>query len=275
MMDTVTRPILRYHGGKFRLAPWILSHFPSHKVYVEPYGGAASVLLRKQRVQTEVYNDLDGHVVNVFRVLQDASTAKALCRLLALTPFARAEFELSYEPADDPVEQARRYIVRSFFGFGSKSCLSKTRNAFRAFRPGENSPAVDWSRYPDLIKNFTERLRGVVIEQRPALQVIAAYDRPGSLLYVDPPYVASTRTLHLGQYRFEMSDADHEELACALKSCKGMVIVSGYDSDLYRSLYAGWSRIARKSRADMASERTEYLWISPNTALQGNLLEAI
>lgn len=274
-METPTRPVLRYHGGKFRLAPWIIGHLPPHKVYVEPYGGAASVLLRKPRVQTEIYNDLDGHVVNVFRVLQDQSSAKELCRLLTLTPFSRAEFERSYEPCSDPVEQARRYIVRSFFGFGSKSCLTLTRNGFRAYRHGDNSPAVDWSRYPEHIAAFTERLRGVVIEQRPALQIIDAFDRPGTLFYVDPPYVASTRTLHLGQYRFEMTDAEHEELATRLHACKGMVVISGYDSYLYRSLYPDWSRIARKACADMASERTEFLWLSPNTALQGSLLEAI
>src|SRR6266576_1049473 len=102
----VERPILRYHGGKFVLAPWIISHFPEHRVYVEPYGGAASVLLRKERSYAEVYNDLDSEIVNLFRVARD--NGKELIRVLALTPFAREEYQAAWEATDDPLEQARR-----------------------------------------------------------------------------------------------------------------------------------------------------------------------
>jgi len=109
-----TRPVLRYHGGKWRLASWIISHFPPHRVYVEPFGGAASVLLRKPRSYAEVYNDMDGEIVNVFRVLRDPARARELERVLRLTPFAREEFELSYIRDEDPIEQARRTIVRAF-----------------------------------------------------------------------------------------------------------------------------------------------------------------
>jgi DNA adenine methylase len=126
-----TRPVLRYHGGKFRKAPWIIGHFKPHRVYVEPYGGGASVLMRKPRADFEVYNDLDGDVVNVFRVLRDRRRSRALEQLLRLTPWARAEFELSYEASDDPVERARRTIVRCFMGHGTTS-RRKNRTGFRA-----------------------------------------------------------------------------------------------------------------------------------------------
>lgn len=127
------RPVLRYHGGKWRLAPWICAHFPAHRLYVEPFGGAASVLLRKPRSYGEIYNDLDGEIVNVFRVLRD--NGHALRAALELTPFAREEFAESYMPHSDPIEQARRTIVRSFQGFGSAAVCGE---GFRL--PGEFQP---------------------------------------------------------------------------------------------------------------------------------------
>lgn len=123
-----TRPIMRYHGGKWRLAPWIIQHMPPHRVYVEPFGGAASVLLRKPRTYAEVYNDMDGEIVNLFKVARDDS--ERLKHLLELTPFSRDEFAASYEPTSNPIEQARRTVVRSFLGFGSNAHAKAT--GFRA-----------------------------------------------------------------------------------------------------------------------------------------------
>jgi len=113
----VNHPLLRFHGAKFRLAPWIISHFPRHRIYVEPFGGSGSVLLRKKRSEVEVYNDLDGEIVNLFRVARD--NGEELSRQIFLTPYSRDEFVKSFELSDDPLEQARRTIVRSFQGFGS------------------------------------------------------------------------------------------------------------------------------------------------------------
>lgn len=271
-----TRPVLRYHGGKWRLAPWILEHMPPHKIYVEPFGGAASVLLQKKRVQTEVYNDLDEQVVSLFRVLQDSVLSEKLATTLRYTLFSRAEFDLSYEPTDCPVEQARRLIVRSFFGYGSKSCMSATQNGFRCLRTGDNSPAVDWSRYPDALAAIIERFHGVVVEQAPALDVLRRFDRPETLFYVDPPYVHGCRTLHQGTYRHELSDDDHRELATALHSVRGMVILSGYPSELYRELYGDWTQIQRTAYADKASKRTEVLWFNPTaSAARPRLLQMV
>lgn len=269
---TPTRPVLRYHGGKWKLAPWVISHFPAHRIYVEPYGGAASVLLRKGRVPTEVYNDLDGDLVALFRCLQDEEQAQRLVQACALTPFARAEFDLAYEPSPDPVEQARRFIIRSFFGYGSKACVSPTKNGFRCLRTGDASPALDWSRYPDALMTIVERMRAVVIESRPALDVIRRFDRPETLFYCDPPYVQGLRNLEQGVYRHEMTDEDHKALASALQDIKGAAIVSGYRCDLYDDIYAGWIRCDRKAYADKSSRRTESVWISPGAERQATLL---
>ena len=128
------RPPVKWHGGKRYLAQRIIAKFPPHRIYLEPFGGAASVLLNKPPCEVEVYNDLDGEVVNVFRVLRDTGAAAELKRLIAMTPFARAEFEQSYEPAVGVVEQARRTIVRSFLGFGSDSASGATTGTFPAAR---------------------------------------------------------------------------------------------------------------------------------------------
>lgn len=270
------RPVLRYYGGKWKLAPWVLAHFPVHKAYVEPFGGAASVLLQKPRVQTEVWNDLDGELVHLFTLLRDPTSAELLARACALTPFARTEFDLSYEHTDAAVERARRFIVRSFFGYGSKACASHTKNGFRCLRTGENSPAIDWSTYPQALQQVARRMLGVVIEAKPALDIIRRFDRSETLFYVDPPYVHCMRNMRQEAYRHEMTDEEHRELAARLLEIKGMAVVSGYRCALYDEIYAGWRRVDRRAYAEKASPRIESLWISPRAVenCQGLLLAA-
>lgn len=273
---TVTRPVLRWHGGKWLLAPLIISQFPAHRIYVEPFGGAASVLLRKPRAYAEIYNDLDDDAVCLFRVLQDADMAAALVRMLELTPFARSEFEIGWDETPDPVEQARRLIIRSFMGFGSNAHSDKGRGhkttGFRAnsMRSG-TTPAMDWVNYPEALPALIKRLRGVIIERRPAKQVMGSHDGVDTLHYVDPPYLPETRNRAnpydpKHQYRHELTVDDHIELLTFLQGLKGMVLLSGYPAPLYDEALAGWTRIERKALADGARERTEVLWINPACA---------
>ena len=265
----VTRPILRYHGGKFRLAPWIVSLFPAHQVYVEPFGGAASVLMHKVPARSEVYNDIADEIVNVFRVLRDPGQAARLARLIELTPFARAEFDLSYQPSDDPVEQARRTVVRSFMGHGSGAVYSKHATGFRTGIRGSRNQSVagDLLTWPDQVPAFVARLRGVSIESRDALYLMARTDGPGTLFYVDPPYPHSTRGSARGvrqKYAQELTDEDHRRLADVLKDLQGMVVLSGYPCELYdRELYADWERHERQALADGGRKRTEVVWLNP------------
>lgn len=270
-MTPPTRPALRYHGGKWRLAPWIISHFPQHRVYVEPFGGGASVLLRKPRSYAEVYNDLDGEVVNVFRVLRDQSLAAEMERALRLTPFAREEFAAAYKPSDDPVERARRALVRSYMGFGSAGFNAAHSTGFRhnTRRPG-TTPAQDWANYPEQVQHFTERFASVVIDQRNAMDLLPIHDGQDTLFYVDPPYPHSTRGAVSGvrqKYRHEMTDDQHRELAQALHEIKGMVVLSGYPCALYdQELYPDWHRVERQAMADGARNRMEVLWLNAATA---------
>lgn len=259
------RPMLRWHGGKWRMAAWIMQHMPKHRVYVEPFAGAASVLLQKPRVHAEYLNDLDGDLVNLFQVLRDDLQSRRLIHLLTLTPFARAEFTDSYNPTDDPVERARRLCVRSFMGFGSASGNSQYKTGFRckSFR-SNTGPATDWRNYPIALTAIIDRLRGVTIESRPALKMVAALDTLDTLFYVDPPYPASTRA-NFGAYRHEMTDEQHEEMAVGLKDCTGYVLLSGYRCDLYDHLFAGWARTEKRSMSDKGW-RTECLWLSPRAS---------
>lgn len=267
------RPLVRYHGGKWKLASWILRHLPSHRVYVEPFGGGGSVLLQKPRSYAEVYNDLDGEIVNLFRVARDRG--EALARACELTPFARVEFEQAYEPAGDQLEQARRTLIRSFMGFGSAG-IGGQSTGFRAnsSRSG-TTPAHDWMNYPAHLRAVVQRLRGVVIENRDALDVMRHHDGDDTVHYVDPPYVHETRSMRTRSpaYRHEMDDQQHQQLAAGLAGLRGAVVVSGYRCDLYDEMFKGWQRIDAAAHADGARDRVESLWLSPNCPAAGLFMD--
>lgn len=263
------RPVLRWHGGKFRLADFIIAHFPPHKCYVEAFGGAASVLMRKRPVPAECYNDLDDACVNVFRVLRDPCQAERLRRLIALTPFARSEMVAAYEPSDDPVEQARRTIILSFQGHGSDAVTRGYTTGFRSnLSNGRALPAQSWSNWPDAIQAFTHRLSGVVIENTDAVKIMRRLDRPTTLHYIDPPYLPETRSAkyvsrNKNGYRHELSRSDHEILLREIKSLSGMVVLSAYPSDIYADILIGWKSVKTSALADGARPRTEVIWLNP------------
>ena len=264
---TVDRPVLRYHGGKFRIASWIISNFPPHRCYVEPYAGAASVLMRKPRSGGELINDLDDHIVNVFRVLRDPAQAQELRRRMELTPYARTEFDASYDEPTDAVDAALKTIALSFMGQGSDSVTRGHRTGFRCKlrnRDGGALPSHEWAGWPSQIPAFVERLKGVAIERTEALQVICRMDTRTTLFYVDPPYLSATRnpTRKRG-YRHEMTDDDHVRLAEVLREVEGMVVISGYPSALYDELYGDWTTREIEATADRGREATEVLWMNP------------
>lgn len=280
----IQRTVMRYHGGKFGgggyLADWIISHLPPHRIYVEPFGGAASVLMRKPRAYAEIYNDLAGEVVNVFRVLRDQPDK--LERLLRLTPFARQEFDLSYVPVDDRVEQARRTVFRSLAGFGSAAATKDYRTGFRANSNRSGStPAHEWAAYPNHVQQFADRLQGVVVECRDACEVMRQHDGPDTLHFVDPPYVWASRgqeNPYDGAYEHDMTDEQHRELADCLRSLDGAVVLCGYPSALYDELYGDWHQVSRRAMADGARARTEVLWLNMRAASgvgQGDLFRSL
>lgn len=236
--------------------------------------GGGSVLLRKVRSYAEIYNDLDGEIVNLFAVLRDPATAARLVDLLWLTPFARDEFVLSYKDVPDRIEQARRLVVRSFMGFGSNAHASDARgHRSTGFRSNSNrsgtTPAQDWGNYPEALKATVARLRGVIVENRDARLVMTRHDGPATLHYLDPPYMHGLRApsnkydLKFRMYRHEMTDADHVQLLDFVRGLTGMVVLSGYASPLYDDALPGWRRETKATHADGARKRTEVLWLNP------------
>ena len=270
----VKRPPLRYHGGKFRIAPWVVSHFPKHRAYVEVFGGAAGVLLRKARSYSEHYNDLDGMVVSFFEILRNPIARARLCEVVALTPFSREEFKRAYEFSSDPIEAARRLVVRCHSGHGTCSMDPEDSNGFRSgdHKAGK-SYAREWCGIPEALAVAGQRFQGVTIENMDFRRIIPRMDDADTLFYIDPPYVSSTRVAGGKGYVHEMTDEDHRQLAWLLKACKGKVVLSGYDCRLYRELYADWrsdSKTVCAAGQLGGVSRTEFLWMNfPEEKLAG------
>lgn len=265
----MNHPLIRYHGGKFRLAHWVIAQMPNHICYTETFGGAAGILLQKPRAYAEVYNDLDSEIVNLFKVLRDPEQRDQLIEQLVLTPYSREEFENAWSVATTEVEQARRTIIRAQMGFGSAGA-TKGITGFRIDTKRQYGTAQSlWVDYPEHLGFIGQRLSGVLIENRPAIQVLKDHDASTTLHYVDPPYVHDTRysgakTGHV--YRHEMNDKDHLDLLNTLLELEGMVMLSGYPSELYSDVLKDWKRVDTKARISSGrgtDTRIECLWINP------------
>lgn len=257
-----TRPALRYYGGKWRLAQWIISYFPPHQNYVEPCGGAASVLLQKPRSPLETYNDLNGDVVNFFRVLRDQP--KELFERVRLTPWARGEYEYCLTPADDPLEKARRFFAAACMSFNGATLDSKATLGWRNTTDARNRSSAAWDIQNNDLMVIAERLIGVQIENRDWIEVVTRLDNDAALIYIDPPYVQEKRSKP-SMYAFEWDRAQHVAAAELLHQCVGYVVVSGYACQLYAELYEGhgWHRVDREAGTNSGGTRTESLWLSP------------
>lgn len=269
----MTLPPICYFGGKTLSAQWLISQMPPHRHYVEPYAGSLAVLLAKAPVPMETVNDLDGEIVAWWRVLRDRPAD--LERVCALTPHARAEHADSYSPVPDDhpdpdLERARRVWVQLTQGRAG----IRTKTGWRHYQDpaGPTSMPRYLKGYVGRIAPAAERLARVSLECRPAIDVIRDYGKhPDVLLYVDPPYLGTTR--NSGGYLHDMPDtADHAELLEALLACRASVVLSGYASDLYQDALAGWSRRVKDVGTGQSGEwgrRTEVAWCNrePEDAL--------
>jgi len=268
-------PALRWYGGKFLLAPWIIEHFPGNYRelhYLEPYGGGASVLLRKDPSVLETYNDLDGSLVAFFRLLR--TRPNELVQSFRLTPYAREEYENSLshilprrDMFEDDLELARLFFVRYWQSIGGTAARSgwkvgRNKNSRYTSNPDSFTKAIE------NIPRIAERLRGVQIEHIDALELIRRADNPDSLFYVDPPYVMGTRANPGRSYAHELSDNDHIELSETLRELSGHVLLSAYDSPLYEEIYRahGWIRTSREARINGGRMAREVLWLNPRLA---------
>ena len=255
---TVTRPLFRYFGGKFAIAPWIIENMPPHRAYVEPFGGGGSVLLLKPKSYAEVYNDLDGDICAVFRAIRD--DFERLAHYLRHTPFSREEYDLSYQDTADPLERVRRTLVRSWMGFGNSAQRADGKTGFQAMvEKCGSSKSRQWSIWLMALETFKARLAGVVIENRDAIEVIEQQDSDQALFFLDPPYVPETRLS--GSYKYEMTREQHETLCTKLLDVRGMVMLCGYANSVYDRL--GWHTITRVTQSMASTPRSEVIWLNP------------
>lgn len=256
---------MKWHGGKFYLCHRIIQHFPPHHTYLEPFGGAASVLLNKPRSAVEVYNDLDQRITRLFRVLRDHG--EELRRRLSLTPYSEIEFNNAGQEVEDEIEQARRDFVMWRLSLGGRGD-SFSFTLHRVRRGMADVVSGYLSMIDEQLPLIVERLRTVEILCRPALDVIQSWDSPTTLIYCDPPYLPSTR--HEGSrsiYGCEMSEKEHRQLASVLRKCKGKVVLSGYPSTLYDELYGNWRTVSfdmanHAAGGKSKARKEETLWMN-------------
>lgn len=258
-----TPRILHYPGSKWSLAEWIISHMPEHSTYLEPFFGSGAVLFNKEPVKVETINDIDGDVVNLFRVIRERPNdlAQAIC----WTPYSRKEYIDSHIDAEDDIEKARRFLIR---------CWQSIRVKTGSISGWKCSGTIDeyhhlrqWNNLPEDILLVADRLKNVQIENIEATKLIKRYNKPNVLMYIDPPYVATTRNGAI--YENEMTDKDHEFLIDHLLKHSGPVLLSGYDSDLYNDLLKGWIKETKLGKPVAGKSRVEVLWINPFAAEHG------
>jgi DNA adenine methylase len=265
------RAPVAWYGGKAYYAKWILEMFPEHRVFVEPYGGAGNILLRKQHSEVEVFNDLDARIVNFFSVLRKPSTFKTLQRLVSLTPYSRAAFkELATTPEPSgAVERAWWFFVRcrqAIGGLGMSELSPASWSTSIRTRRNMAEPVSKYLSSIDGLPDVAERFRTVLLECSPASELIKKYDGEDVFFYCDPPYVPETRHGKKAKtYGKEMTYEDHEELLDVLLKCQGKVMLSGYPSVLYDTALSSWRREEYITKAHMANsgqKRIEVLWMN-------------
>lgn len=272
-MASISSPVTRF-GGKGHLWQWIIPHFPRDAVkrYVEECGGGANVLLNiDPPYPFEIYNDIDGELLVIFRVLRDSP--EELARALYFTPYSKPEYDFCAAPITediDDVERARRYIVAHRQGFGGKGsvragwCRSKDRpktvRSWVSFAEEKFGPIV-------------ERFRNVQVDGLDGIECFRLYDQEGTLHYLDPPYMVESRQRADEYGDLEVTCEWHEELLEAILGAEGMVAISGYHTALYDNALSKWqcgekrTRIsaARYGYHELADDgwRIECLWLNP------------
>ena len=254
--------LLKYPGAKWSLAEWIIGHFPAHHSYLEPFFGSGAVLFNKPRSNIETVNDLDGDVVNLFECIR--KDPERLGRSVYYTPYSRQEYERTHLPElpADAFDRAARFLIRCNQGYGFRT--NEIRTGWKNDVQGRERAyaAKQWTELPAAIAQAAERLRGVQIERRPAVEVISRFNAENVLIYCDPPYVLSSRSGGKRQYRHEMSNADHEQLLAVLKAHRGPVLLSGYPSELYDRALRGWIRETATVTDHLGRRRQEALWMN-------------
>jgi DNA adenine methylase len=263
-------PTLKWAGSKWRIAPWLVSHFPKHETYLEPFFGGGAAFFSKDPSPVELINDLDQNVVNLFTVIRQYPEELAI--LCSLTPWAQDEyfecvqnlklpFEFSSATKEERLERSRQFLTASWQMFGRKNVTS--RNGWRHWHLTNQSPVLTWNKLPDRIINAAERLMNAQISREDALTLIRHCNAREVLVYADPPYLADTRS-HGNLYEHEYKKPEqHLELLDTLESHIGSVVLSGYESSLYAVHLKHWKKFQTSARAQSNQSRVETVWLNP------------
>jgi DNA adenine methylase len=267
-----TKSILKYPGSKWRIADWIISFFPKHHSYLEPFFGSGAVLFNKVPSHIETVNDLDTNVINLFQCMREDPCR--LSKIVEATPYSRSEYDNMYFAGEPECryEKARRFLVKCWQGHGYR--VNQYKVGWKNDVQGrERAYALKhWNELPERVLFAAERLKQVQIECMPAVELIKRFKFPDVLIYCDPPYLINTRTANVKQqYSNEMlSEQSHIELLEVLLQHPGQVIISGYESELYREMLEnrGWYRADIQSNDQSNKPRKEIIWMNfePGTA---------
>jgi len=261
-----------WYGGKYNHLDWLLPLLPETTHYCEPFGGSAAVLINRPPASVETYNDLDGEVVNFFRVLREHR--EELIEAIGLTPFSREELRMAVTPnhSISDIERARRFFVRARqarTGMAQVASQGRWAHCLLNSRAGMSAAVSRWLGSVEGLSEIVQRLLRVQIENAPAIEVIQRYENDETLFYCDPPYPHSTRG-DRNMYAYEMTDEEHITLANVLRSIRGKVAISSYDCELMDELYAGWNKIIgpTKTTHSVKALRTEILWTNYDLPVQ-------
>lgn len=259
------KAIFKYPGSKWSIAKWIIDFFPEHHSYLEPFFGSGAVLFNKPRSNIETVNDLDGNVVNLFEWIR--KDPERLAHEIYYTPYARQVYDDAYSQVpEDSFEKAVNFYIRLNMGHGFRTNGEKVgwKNDVQGRERAYASQ--DWCSLPEKIMQAAERIRGVQIECRQAVDVIERFNYPNVLVYNDPPYVLSTR--HGKQYRCELDDKEQNDLIDVLLAHRGSVIISGYDNDLYNDRLRNWHREETFCYSQVCSKKREIVWMNFEPAMK-------
>lgn len=274
--------VFGWYGGKFSHLDWILPLLPTCHHYCEPFAGSAAVLLNRGTSPVETYNDIDGDVVNFFRVLRDKHDE--LIRAVGLTPFCREEYYraiYSTSQGVGDVEKARRFYIRARqtrTGLAQTATLGRWANCKDTSRGGMSGVVSRWLGGIEVLASIAQRLLRVQIENRPAIDILRLYDGKDTLFYCDPPYLHATRG-DSKAYGFEMDITQHREFAQAANQCKGKVAISGYEHPLMAELFPAtkWNKVHGpiKTIHSTKDTRREMLWVNYNIQKEETLFNEI
>lgn len=275
-VEEIKSPI-NWFGGKYYMKDTIISLFPEHKTYVEGFGGAGHIIFAKQPSEVDVYNDINEGLYLFFKLLRQENTKDKLISAIQLTPYSREEFyncrDTYKESNIDDIEKARRFYIRTMQSFSSiGTAWSYSKNKSR--RGMSQAVSKYLGNVDDNMLSLIDRLREIQVEHLDVIDLLDKYDSDDTLFYLDPPYIAETRT-NANVYDKEMPIDKHKELIQKICNVKGKVILSGYDNPIYEELLNnGWSKIniglyANRNR-EKDNEKTklkdEYIWVNYKVA---------